>query len=87
MATYEISPEMNAIVKGYAEQRGITPTEALSRMVKTAHGRAVTVAKYDGRKPPRKVAAARGPLARKIKRAPARKSPSVPVRVIVKTAE
>jgi hypothetical protein len=73
MASYEISPETNKLVKEYATLKGIKPEEALERLTKTAVGRLTAINKYAqkvaGEKVPKakKEAASKasGPIARK----------------------
>jgi hypothetical protein len=80
MASITLSPETEAIVKEYAEKRGITLTESGNRLVHSGHKRLVAIHKYaDANKPakkprakkekaakPAKAPKAKGPLARKM---------------------
>ncbi len=80
MATYNVQPETNSIIKEYAEQIGVTAEEALDKLIQTANSRRQALAKYAKKNPPKakapkakKAAKAKGPLARKAK-APAKKA-------------
>lgn len=72
MATYDVSPELNKIIKEYAERLGISTDEAHARLIKTAHSRKASLTKYanknrkaapKAKKAPK--AKAKGALARK----------------------
>jgi hypothetical protein len=76
MAKYEVSPEVNAAVKQYAEKKGISGDEAVEKLITTAVGRLNAVTTYakkkagetkPAKKAPAKKAKAKGPIARKAK--------------------
>ena len=46
MATYNVQPETNKIIKEYAERIGKEPEEALDRLIQTAASRKASLQKY-----------------------------------------
>lgn len=76
---FELSPEESAVIKKYAERKGLKPEEGLSKMLRFAVSRINALEKYakkgEGAAPKKaakkvaKKAKAKGPLARKAKAA------------------
>ncbi len=89
MASFEMSPELSEQVRVYAKSAGCTNDEAAERLVTVAINRINALRRYSkshtpGKKAPKakpakKAAKAKGPLARKVKKAP--KSAEVPTQV------
>ena len=89
MATYNVSPEVNTIVKQYAEEVGVKAEEGLEKLILTAHSRRQALKKYAEKDGPRaaKKAAPKGtslakkkaPKAKKAKAVKAPAAASIPV--------
>jgi hypothetical protein len=79
MATITVSPETNTNLKQYAQEKGCTVDEAADKLIDTAVGRLSAVRKYakkiakgeDAKPAKKKAAKAKGPIARKTKKAEA----------------
>ena len=65
MATYNVQPETNTIIKEYAESIGVKPEEALDRLIQTADSRKKALRKYQAKNAP----AAKAPKAKKAPKA------------------
>ena len=46
MATYNVSPDVNSIIKEYADSIGVKPEEALNKLILTADSRRKALKKY-----------------------------------------
>lgn len=81
MASYDVSPDLNKIVKQFAERKGCTSDEAVEYLLtkgiqkwNAEHKYIAKQAKADKAPKAKKAAKAKGPLARKAKAAPAKKA-------------
>lgn len=71
MANIEVSPETNANLKQYAQEKGITVNEAAEKLIDTAVGRLSAVRKYA-----KKIAKEAKPKVKKAKKAPKAAAPA-----------
>ena len=67
-----VDPDIDAAIRKYAEKKECSQGEAVEKLVRTAIGRLNAVHKYAAAQvPAKKKAKAKGPLARKARKAPA----------------
>ena len=81
MATYNVQPETNKIIKEYAERVGLDAETALDKLIQTADSRKKALLKYAAKNPPKakkKEKAPKGTSLAKKKAAPKAKKVKAP---------
>ena len=88
MATYNVQPETNKIIKEYAEQIGVEAEAALDRLIQTAASRRAALKKYQTTKAPKAEKKAKAPKGTSLAKKTAKpKAKKVAIKVVVDEAK